>query len=560
MPIAITDINQLARLTNLHASPDEILADPWDDREKRLRAFHTTQNIYKKNIANLSKVLNKHHKVNFSVRYWSIICGPWFRLFTNRLYHFWEYFESIEIGSTVSIDVPDFDLGDFIANNQENFYEISRSSQWNQLIIGKLAGHRGIKVQCVNREIPIFSKAKEKKSPSAGSKILKFLNSQIDPLVKKSVLMTSTNFSGFQKFKLMLRLRERLYILNDEFELPTFDYDRGKRYSIVASAKDLVKSETDFEHVLIELALLHMPKPFIEGYVECNRLSIQSRLPEKPGVILTGTAIYGNELFKIYSAAKIEKGCKLCVIRHGGGAHLYTDFLEHELDICDRYFTWGWHHESPKCVKGFNIRLPKRDKITGKERSLLIIMTASQDNTEFLESMPSKRQFRVDYVGDQVSFVRKLRDDIVPNIKIRLAEHRQSFVRDGMYDLYPDLHYIYRGEDLSAFKKDARILVVTYNETSIVEALASNKPTIVFFRPKHFEMNSEGVDVYHELSQVGVFHDTPESAAQHINKIWDHVSEWWNSEAVREAVGHHNSQFSRISKHPTKEILSFVTF
>ena len=147
MPITITDINQLIRLSNPPpASAEEILLDPWDDREVRLRAFNSTQSIYKKNIANLSKILNKHHNVNFSTRYWSIVCGPWLRIFTNRLFHFWEYFESIKIRITASIDLPNFDLEDFVANDQANFYEISRSESWNQLVIGQLAKRRGIKI------------------------------------------------------------------------------------------------------------------------------------------------------------------------------------------------------------------------------------------------------------------------------------------------------------------------------------------------------------------------------------------------------------------------------
>ena len=187
-------------------------------------------------------------------------------------------------------------------------------------------------------------------------------------------------------------------------------------------------------------------------------------------------------------------------------------------------------------------------------------MTASLDNTEFLESMPSKRQFRIDYVDDQIKFVNQLRNNIVPKTKIRLSEHRDSFVKKGMYSLYPNLHYIYRGEDLSTYKNNAKILVITYNETSIILALASNKPTVVFFRPQHFEMNSDGVNVYEELRQVGVFHDSPESAAQHVNNIWENVSDWWNSQAVQAAVERHNSEFSRRSQSPVKELTDFITF
>lgn len=560
MPITITDISQLNRLGTKPLLIDEILPDPWDDREKRLRAFHFTQNIYKKNIVNLSSVLNKYHNVNFSTRYWSIVCGPWFRVFINRLYHFWVHFESVEIAFSASIELPNFELQNFVANDQKNFYEISRSKSWNQFVIGQLAKRRGIKVHLVKTgSLPVDYKLFEQ-ATGGRPRVLATINKILDLLSRKKVLITASNLTNWHKLKLMFSLRERLYFLEHELSLPVFDYDLNERQSLVRMVEQDTKIESKFEEILLELAMLHIPKPFIEGFDMCNSLWLKSDLPEKPSVILTGTAIYGNELFKLYSAEKIEKGCKLCIICHGGGAHLYTDFLEHELDICDRYFTWGWEHESPKCVKGFNIQNPVKNKITGKEDSLLMIMTSSQDNTEFLESMPSKKQFRTDYVNDQIKFASTLNGELISKTKVRLSEYSDSFVKKGMVSLFPDLHYIYRGEDLSTYRNDAKILVITYNETSIVEALASNKPTIVFFRPQHFEMNDDGLDVYQELRKVGVFHDTPESAALHVNDIWGNVSGWWNSRAVKDAVRRHNTEFSRTTEQPIKELLSFIDF
>jgi putative transferase (TIGR04331 family) len=38
------------------------------------------------------------------------------------------------------------------------------------------------------------------------------------------------------------------------------------------------------------------------------------------------------------------------------------------------------------------------------------------------------------------------------------------------------------------------------------------------------------------LSKVGVFHDSPVSAAMHLNKVWDDIFSWWNTEETQEAV------------------------
>ena len=37
------------------------------------------------------------------------------------------------------------------------------------------------------------------------------------------------------------------------------------------------------------------------------------------------------------------------------------------------------------------------------------------------------------------------------------------------------------------------------------------------------------------LKSVGIFHETPESAAQQMIKVWDDVSIWWESKEVQSA-------------------------
>ena len=82
----------------------------------------------------------------------------------------------------------------------------------------------------------------------------------------------------------------------------------------------------------------------------------------------------------------------------------------------------------------------------------------------------------------------------------------------------------------------------------------------MFFRPDHFEMNEVATEIYSELKECGVFHATAESAARHINNIWENVDDWWESPEVRNAVYKHNLEFSRTSPHPVKDLLSFMNF
>jgi putative transferase (TIGR04331 family) len=54
-----------------------------------------------------------------------------------------------------------------------------------------------------------------------------------------------------------------------------------------------------------------------------------------------------------------------------------------------------------------------------------------------------------------------------------------------------------------------------------------NMPTIIFWNPNHWELR-EGIQPFFDLlKEVGIYHETPESAAKQINKIWGAIDNWW---------------------------------
>ena len=189
-----------------------------------------------------------------------------------------------------------------------------------------------------------------------------------------------------------------------------------------------------------------------------------------------------------------------------------------------------------------------------------MILTDKPVNIEFLEAVPSYGHFKTIDMDDQIKFINNLDQNIASKLKVRIAENYDSFIKLAIESHFPSLAFIYRGEKLLPHISESRISVITYNETSIVESLAENRPTVVFFRPDHFEMTKISVEIYDELKECCVFHETAESAAKHINNIWENVGDWWESPKVRQAINKHNLEYSRISPNPVKDLVSFLIF
>ena len=73
-----------------------------------------------------------------------------------------------------------------------------------------------------------------------------------------------------------------------------------------------------------------------------------------------------------------------------------------------------------------------------------------------------------------------------------------------------------------------------------------NIPTVIFWNPKHWEIRDTAIPYFDELKQVGIFHETPESAALHVSQVWDDVDGWWKSKPVRDVLERFKSQYCDI--------------
>ena len=97
-----------------------------------------------------------------------------------------------------------------------------------------------------------------------------------------------------------------------------------------------------------------MPSSYIEGFKEIFKILEKSTLPKKIKNIYTSN-IFNDSLFKFWVASQVNNGSKLIHGQHGGGYDLLKDecHFNQELEICDKYLTWGWSGSNKKIIPGY---------------------------------------------------------------------------------------------------------------------------------------------------------------------------------------------------------------
>ena len=87
-----------------------------------------------------------------------------------------------------------------------------------------------------------------------------------------------------------------------------------------------------------------------------------------------------------------------------------------------------------------------------------------------------------------------------------------------------------------------------------LETINLGIPTVFFWDPQYFEIRENVIPYFNDLKSVGIFHESPQSAANHINKVWNDVESWWNSEEVKKIVNSFQDNFSKVSNNLVEKI------
>ncbi len=99
------------------------------------------------------------------------------------------------------------------------------------------------------------------------------------------------------------------------------------------------------------------------------------------------------------------------------------------------------------------------------------------------------------------------------------------------------LPHEFPGAGITAWQwnRQARLAVVTYPDTTFIEALALNAPTIGVWRRDLWVMRPDVQLLFDALAEVGIVHHDPASAASHTAAVYDRANAWWGTTDVQRA-------------------------
>ncbi len=349
--------------------------------------------------------------------------------------------------------------------------------------------------------------------------------------------------------------------LKDEFKL-SLNYLTLPRYSLnylSQNSKNLKLrekinlefiAENSFENFIKKNIFKFMPNSFLEDFNAIGNIVDQMKWPKNPKIIFT-SHFMTKTLQSRYTAECLEKkSCKLVLGQHGGvyGQYLFSSMQDYEIDIADKYLSWGWKNENKKILPFGVIKNLEKNKYDLKNSKLLMILRSQTRYTHRLNSYSGSNQIKK-YFNECLSLCVKLNKKLInENLILRFHSRKFGWDEDKIFkeklgNINMDMGY----EKISNLFSSAKLVLHTYIGTGYLETLASNIPTIIFANTKECLLNKETTNDLEILKNCNIFHEDYVSAANFINFNWNKINLWWFSEKVQKAREDFCNKYSKIN-------------
>ena len=489
----------------------------------------------------LALELNKFHQTSYSLRFWQITVGYWFRQYLDVFYDRYKILRKVQ-GSGRKFQVVTIkEHSEWIANDTDEYSVYLMSDLLNHQLFSQIISRASSFV--IQSEVSADKQASENIGRNkSGAWFKKYLFHYSSILVRyNSVIINRSYFS----FKLSARLAFKFLSIpllgTPRIDCGEFTPDRAARKAFRLK----VKNPTEFETLVSELCGRNIPKVFFEGFEKATAIALKT-LPKRARLYLTANAFAAQELYKMWVAHSLEvKSSKHIIVQHGGNyGHSNVHSEERfERTTADYFVTSGWSVDGdPKIVPlvasprlgGIGNYEKNEPKILPSGHFLWVL--ASLPRYQYTQwSAPQGPSF-LSYLDDQKSFVSHIDKKLYNHLLCRPYTHDYG---------WNDLEYIdpIGGEfsvDLSRrpLRKQilsARLSIFTYDSTSMMESMALNLPTMCYWIPDSWAWRPSAQPLLDAMEDVSIFHSSGKQAAEFLSKLEKDgkLGDWWASPEVQ---------------------------
>ena len=531
------------RLSGLDAI---VLPYHWNDSLKLQRDRQYLANLHEVLLVELGNELNERHRSDHSPLYWRILLGPWLGFFTQTLFDRWETVQSAIRTHDLSGTILLRGLSEArVPRDMTDYLHLGNGHQWNHHLFARIL-EEFTDLSCVARDFGDVGKTGSTEDvppfPNRKQRLVAAYSSGAAALARSSEVFIINSCLRSLRDELALQWRlGQVPRINTAPSVETQNPSSECRDWMLG-----VPSSDGFELCLRSLLPQQIPTAYLEGFSTLCAQAASLRWPSRPRVVFTSASHFYDDLFKAWCAQRVEEGSRLVIGQHGGHVGIGWSFPhDHQVAVADRFISWGWGSQGhPKVEPVGMLKAPVLPKRSEAEKELAVLVIGNETpQIATISSAVLSSQY-LEYLEDQYSFVDALVGPVRSALTVRLPRDELDWEQaDRWGDRIPSACLDDGRRPILELLAEAKLSIATNNGSTFLESIFLDVPTVIYWDTSRWEILETARPFFDELSDVGVFHETPQAAAEHISNIWPDVDSWWQSEDVAVAVTRFSRQF-----------------
>ena len=516
----------------------------------------------------LCDALNQHHGTDHNERFWRIIFGHWLRRYIivilNRVKTLEQCLQRYHLMGTTAY----FDEHYSLATLDSYAAVLAvNDCRWNNALYVRILNLLGVTTCPV--EVISGDESEGFRLPATATEaplkkqLWLYGYRQIGRLIgllarKNDAFIINSYLPKKEEIKLQLALRQ----VPQLWTSPELKTTRRVNLAIRQSLFNKIESKSNDTLLGITCSLVFelLPLCFLEGYSMMREQVDKLPWPKNPKFIFTSNNFDTDEIFKYWTAKKVEAGSLYIIGQHG---NCYGTFLESndtiEECIADRFLTWGWTEglaqHTPAIMLNRNI---SRAVHYDPKGALLLVEDCIRNRGTYWDTTA---EFAT-YFAEQQRFVKELHNLPRNSLIIRLFRPYRylNWFEDARWFDFDDNLKLDTGDlAMRMLVAKSRLVVQSYDSTGLLESLSQNIPTLAFWQNRFDHLRDSAKPYYELLVDAGIVHLTPESVASKVNEVWNNVEGWWAQSDVQDARKKFCNRYARNDQNPVNKLKKILS-
>ena len=564
--IFLGDWCRLYKRRKVWSSMDFIVAEPFGELSERSGLYDNARQLEKEIFPTLCDLLNDYHDTQYSHRFWKIVLGLWFHRYVDVIYNRVETFDKCLNDYNISgLSIIESSSYDFSTKDSLSAIWSFNDDQWNNMLYSRIVGivkpSVDFPINIVSFEGDetcfIFKKTKnvrKKFYKKITNKILEYGNFLMCNFsTKDNVFIINSYLPKVMEMKLHLMFGNFPKIWKSDNHIVSKNPNIAVRKSLTSRMSFSCTSNVKLvaQKMLFEV----IPVCYLEGFNELLDAAKLRGWPNTPKFIFTSNNYDTDEVFKVWTALKVENGSNYIIGQHGNLSRIGSQ-AQYIIDnrVANKFISWGWSDHERQVFSGFIFKTPKKDlkQINSASKILMILCHYPHRINVWDESIAHINTFQ-----NHMEFIKILPIELKGLLTIRLHSEWKNFnfdERERLKIFEKQVNIESGSESLDKLIENSRIVIHGYDTTGILETLAMNLPTLAFWSGGLDHLRGDARPYYELLVQCGIIHFTPCSLSGKVQDVYHDVYSWWYSEDVQLARKTFCNQYANMSSTPILDL------